>query len=127
MFWWRARSTVPLGDTDQVMLTLPWNGYPDVPVARFDDAAATLRRLDPGTLRRVVAEDYLELYNGTWRQDDDEELDQDGFIARITPTGVDVDEDRVEIYFDDGDLFGGHTIIVSLDAELQVTDVKLAG
>jgi hypothetical protein len=38
-----------------------------------------------------------------WSQDD-EDLDHDGFCARIAPTSVDIDEDGVQIYFDDGGL-----------------------
>ncbi len=126
--WWRTQSTVPLGGTDQVVLSLSMNGDPDVPAERFDEAAGILRRLDPRTLRRVVAEHYLELYNDTWCQDDDEELDHAGFCARITPTSVDIDEESgVQIYFDDGGLFLGHSIVVFLDAELQLAEIKLAG
>jgi hypothetical protein len=117
---------VPLGVTDQVVLSLSASGDPDVPAERFDEAAGILRRLDPRTVRRVVAEHYLELYNDTWCQDD-EDLDHDGFCARITPTSVDIDEDGVQIYFDDGGLFLGHSIVMLLDAELQLTEIKLAG
>jgi hypothetical protein len=55
LYWWQTRSTVPLGDTDQVVV------------------------------------------------------------------------DRVEIYFNDGGLFAEHTIVILLDRELRLTDVKLAG
>jgi hypothetical protein len=122
--WWRTQSTVPLGRTDQVMLSV--NGNPDVPAERFDEAAGILRRLDSQHLRRVVAEHYLELYNDTWCQDD-EDLDHDAFCARIAPTSIDIDEDGVQIYFDDGDLFLGHSILMLLDAQLQLTEIKLAG
>lgn len=98
----------------------------DVPAERFDEAADILGRLDPQTLRRVVAEDYLELYNDTWSQGD-EDLDHDGFCARATPTSVDIDEDGVQIYFDDGGLFLGHSIVMSFDEELQLAEIKLAG
>lgn len=127
--WWRTRSTVPLGGSDQVVLTLSVYGDPDLPAGRFDEAAGVLRRLDPRALRRSVAEYYLDLYNDTWCQDDDDEdLDHEGFCARIRPTSVDFDEEGgVEIYFDDGGLFLGHTIVMRLDAELRPADLKLAG
>jgi len=123
---WQTQSTVPLGGTDQVVLSLSVNGDTDVPAERFDDAARILRRLDPRTLRRIVAEHYLELYNDIWCQDD-EDLDHDGFCARITPTSIDIDEDGVQIYFDDGGLFLGHSILMLLDMELQLAEIKLAG
>lgn len=117
---------MPLGGVDQVMVSVWANRVQDVPAERFDEAADILGRLDPQTLRCVVAEDYLELYNDTWSQDD-EDLDYDGFCARITPTSVDIDEDGVQIYLDDGGLFLGHSIVVSFDAELRRTEIKLAG
>jgi hypothetical protein len=71
---------VPLGATGQVVLSLSASGDLDLPAERFDQAAGMLRRLDPRTLRRVVAEHYLDLYNDTWCQDD-EDLDLDGFVC----------------------------------------------
>jgi hypothetical protein len=127
MYWWETRSKVPLGGVEPVALTLTVSGEPELPAERFDEAAAVLRRLDPRILRRLVAEHYLELYNDTWCQDDDEELDEAGFMARIRPTSVDVNEDGVEIYFNDGGLFAEHSIVLSLDADLNLTDLKLAG
>jgi hypothetical protein len=126
--WWRTQSTVPLGETDQVILYVSAIGDPDVRAERFDEAAGVLGRLDPGTLRRAVAEAYLDLYNDLWSEDE-EDLDHDGFCARIKPTSVDVDEEGggVTIYFDDGGLFRGHTILMELDALLQPDDFKLGG
>ncbi len=117
---------MPFGDADQVMVSVWVTGDEEVPAQRFDEAAGILGRLDPQALRRVVAEGYLDLYNDTWSQDD-EDLDHDGFCARITPNSVDIDEDGVQVYFDDGDLFLGHSIVMSFDAELQLAEIKLAG
>jgi hypothetical protein len=125
--WWQTQSTVPLGGTDQVVLSLATNGDPDLPAARLDEAARILGRLDPQILRRTVAEHYLDLYNDTWCQDD-EDLDHDGFCARITPTSVDIDEEGgVQVYVNDGGLFLGHTIVVFFDADLELAEIKLAG
>lgn len=127
MFWWRAQQPIALAGGDQVMLTLSISAEPDLPAERFDEAAETLRRLDARSLRQLVAEELLELYNDTWRQDGNAELDLDGFGTRIRPTSVDVSEDGVEIYFDDGGLFGQHSIVVLLNTDLDLVDVKLAG
>jgi hypothetical protein len=127
MICWQTQSAVPLGDADEVVVALAVDSDLDIPVERLDEAAAIVRRLDPQTLRGAVAEQYLEVYNDTWRQDDDDELDRDGFIARITPTIVDIDIDVIQIYFNDGGLFAGHSLVMLLDTDLQVLDVKLAG
>ncbi|MEV4132148.1 GNAT family N-acetyltransferase [Dactylosporangium sp. NPDC049742] len=126
-FEWRALSPVRLAGTDEVTLVLtPIAGVDDGQGPLFDTAAGVVRRLDPHALRRTVAEACLELYNNTWRQDD-AELDEPAFTARITPTAVDVTEEDVTVYLDDGGLFGQHSIVVYLDLDLTVIDVKLAG
>jgi hypothetical protein len=127
MFCWQTRSPVPLGATDEVTVALTVTDDLDVPAGRLDQVAAIVRRLDPRALRGAVADDYLEVYNDTWRQDDDEALDRGGFVARIAPTFVDVDEDLIQVYLNDGGLFAGHSIVLSLDTDLRITDVKLAG
>lgn len=127
MFCWQTRSPVPLGETDEVTVALAATSDLDVSSDRLDQVATIVRRVDPRALRGAIAEDYLELYNDTWRQDDDEALDRAGFIARISPTFVDIDEDVIQVYFHDGDLFAGHSIVLSLDSALHITDIKLAG
>jgi hypothetical protein len=127
MICWQTQSAVPLGDADQVIIAVAVSSDLDIPVERLDEAAAIVRRLDLQNLRGAVAEEYLGLYNDTWRQDDDDELDHDGFIARITPTNVDIDVDVIQIYFNDGGLFAGHSLVLLLDTDLQVLDIKLAG
>jgi hypothetical protein len=124
---WCASSPVPLGGTDRVEVVLSVLDESDLPAGRLDEVAATAARLDPRALRHIVADDLLDLHNDTWCQDDDEILDRDGFLARIRPTLVDIDDDRLTVYFDDGGLFGGHSIVLTLDLDLEVLDVKLAG
>lgn len=102
----------------------------DTPWSKCDNtlASSDQRRSGAyGPARLRAAEPDLGLYNDTWRQDDDDELDHDGFIARITPTNVDIDVDVIQIYFNDGGLFAGHSLVLLLDTDLQVLDVKLAG
>ena len=126
LFCWQTRSEVPLGDADRVEVAVAVDSDEDIPVERLDEVAAIVRRLDPQALRDAVAEQYLELYNDGWRQDRDE-LSHGEFVARIRPTFVDVNFDVIEVYVNDGDLFGGHSIVLMLDTDLQVVDVKLAG
>lgn len=127
LFCWQTRSPVPLGDGEEVTVALTATSDLDIPADRLDQVVALLRRLDPQAMRRVVAEEYLELYNDTWREEDDEALGLDGFVARIAPTFVDIDEDVVQVYFRDGGLFADHSIVLMLDADLQIIDIKLAG
>jgi hypothetical protein len=52
-----------------------------------------------------------------WNEDQDDwtgPIDRDGFISRISLESIVLHEgDRFEAYFNDGDLFWGHSIVVS--------------
>lgn len=62
--------------------------------------------------RQVAAENLLKLYNGTWSEG--ETISEAEFAERITLEGLSFTEgdERVEVHYDDGDLFAGHSIKV---------------
>jgi hypothetical protein len=69
-------------------------------------------RLDE--IRRYAASKLLSLYNDTWRDQDHGILDVSGFAQRLTSPSLTVyEEGKTLVYFEDGDMFGGHYIEVT--------------
>jgi hypothetical protein len=83
-------------------------------------------RLDE--LRRFAADALLPLHNETWLDDDIGPVDQAGFVARLAnPAIVVYDQSGMAaVLFEDGGLFAGHWIEVSIDRG-EPTGADLAG
>ena len=113
------------------------SGSKDSDAGLFDRAAAILRRMDARAIYRHAAAGLLETHNdGGWRERVDETgqasetpvLDAQGFMAKLSPEAVKIDDDGgVDVYFNDGNLFWGHAVVVSLDAALSPVRVDIAG
>jgi len=93
--------------------------------ARFDAAAAALARLDADSIRSFVADELLDLYNETWSEADD--ISAQSFIARISPSAIEINEDGVNVFFAAGDLFHDHSILVTIDEDGELVEAKLVG
>ena len=66
-------------------------------------------------MHALIAKDLLRTYNSSWLDDDHGRLDRAGFIAKVTLNEISLlEEGFTMVYFDDGDLFGGHTIACSV-------------
>lgn len=78
-------------------------------------------------LRRAAAElELLELYNESWNEG--KPLGMAAFCRRLSLTRVDVSPDGdAEVCFADGELFAGHTILVSVNEDGEVDDASIAG
>jgi hypothetical protein len=78
--------------------------------------------------REMMVAQLLERMNEGWLDDDEEPITAAQFNRRVTLTHVSVSEgDGVELLFDDGELFGGHTIIATGTVEGGAEDVSLFG
>ena len=89
-------------------------------------AVANERRV----LARAVRTELLELYNDTWRRNDQPELSARELTARLTWQLLSVsgsDVVPVEFSYAAGDLFGGHGVTIEVDDELQFSDIDLRG
>jgi hypothetical protein len=93
-------------------------------------AEALVRALEPrlGALRLATAEQLLVLYNDTWREEDAAVETAASFAARIVLASVTVHPEggTFTLWFDDDDLFAGHSIEVCVAADGTV-DASLAG
>lgn len=80
-----------------------------------------------GGARRIAAESLIELKNDTWRGDASE-LTAEDLERRLSLDECEVATDgEAKLYFSDGGQFGGHSVVVRVDAEGECVDVQLAG
>ena len=70
--------------------------------------------------KECIAEEFLELYNDNWRFGDDDENDPDKpeltkeeFMEALTLQSFLFYSEEVEVFFDDNDMFLGHSLIAS--------------
>ena len=70
--------------------------------------------------KECIAEEFLELYNDNWRFGDDDENDPDKpeltkeeFMEALTLQSFLFYSEDVEVFFDDNDMFFGHSLIAS--------------
>ena len=70
--------------------------------------------------KECIAEEFLELYNDNWRFGDDDENDPDKpeltkeeFMEALTLQSFLFYGEDVEVFFDDNDMFLGHSLIAS--------------
>jgi hypothetical protein len=77
--------------------------------------------------RREASEILCELKNETWAGEDPP-LSAAELALRLSLEACEIDADGLaSLYFADGGLFGGHSVVVYVDAEGHFVDAKLAG
>ena len=79
-------------------------------------------------MRDFAAKQYLAIYNDTWREEEDPILTAVEFFSRLNrPSIVLYDEiGAAAIYFEDSDMFAGHSIEVSIDSG-RISHASLVG
>ncbi|HEX9048468.1 MAG TPA: DUF2262 domain-containing protein [Verrucomicrobiae bacterium] len=116
----------------KVRVIIDWMGAtPAEALKRSQEICERLRVREP-EYRRKIASDLLRLYNDNWR--DGETLDADGFMRRISLSDIsigaadfDAEYGCASVSYSDGDLFAGHSIDVTLDADLNYVKSQIAG
>lgn len=82
-------------------------------------------------IRSYAAEELVELANDWLADDEDAELDEiteEIFVSRLTLSSITVSENGdFTIYYDDGDLFWGHVIIVEGNINGTFETAQIAG
>ena len=84
--------------------------------------------------KECIAEKYLDLYNSNWRFGDDDEDDPDKpeltkkeFMEALSLRSLLFYSEDVEVFFDDNDMFLGHSLIASeFDGE-NFNDAQMFG
>ena len=89
--------------------------------------ATELIRMLPD-MKKFATKQLLDTYNDSWAEDEDEELNATQFEANlVSPQIVIYDEvGAATVYFADSDMFGGHSIDVSIN-DGKITDASLVG
>jgi len=89
----------------------------------WSDQAAWKERTE-----QFAVKELLELKNGAWLEDDESEFTAERFIAAMTLTSISIcPEGEFEFWYDDGDLFWGHSIMVSGNLQDGPTDAGIHG
>ena len=84
--------------------------------------------------KECIAEKYLDLYNNNWRFGDDDEDDPDKpeltkeeFMEALSLQSLLFYSEDIEVFFDDNDMFLGHSLIASeFDGE-NFNDAQMFG
>ena len=78
--------------------------------------------------RTYAAEELTDTANDWLEEDDAEELTKEDFTKRLSISEVCVSTDgNFDIFYNDGDMFGGHVVIVSGNIETGIEDADMAG
>ena len=75
--------------------------------------------------RRQTAAALIDTHNDYWN--DGDKIDVDTFRDRITLESIVFYVIYIELFYEDGDLFGGHSIYASLDSGLRFKDAAFEG
>ena len=80
------------------------------------------------TIEETICHELLETKNEDWLEEGEKEVSEKDFMKRLTLEDINFfDDSSAELYFNDGDLFWGHSIVIDLSADYQLDDIKLAG
>jgi hypothetical protein len=122
--WWAGQREIAPG------LTIPVSVSPnDVALETvLVRAGRTFLRVQQSdaSLRQSASEVLLELCNEEWNEE--EPISGADFVARMAPKELTIDSDgSATLYYDDGDLFWGHSILVEMDDSGVFQDASIAG
>ena len=78
-------------------------------------------------IRFYTANKLLDLYNNSWNQN--EKIDYETFIQQMKLEEVifNLDENSLQFWYNDGDLFLGHGIVVDVDGDGLFQDARIVG
>lgn len=76
-------------------------------------------------LRKAAVKALLDTHNDNWNEGD--KIDEAMFTRRMSLDGVAFYSDRAEAYYFDGDLFGGHMIVVPFKYDGAIEEAYIAG
>jgi len=76
----------------------------------------------------VIIRDLLPLKNDSWLDENETVLSEERFLEAISLTSIDFDQNAgATLYYDDGNTFFGHTIVVEISSKQKVKQASIAG
>jgi hypothetical protein len=67
-------------------------------------------------LRQFASEELLDVYTDHWADADEPPMDRETFVTKLAEPEIALDAiGKAHVYFQDGDLFWGHTIVVRVE------------
>ncbi|MBD1385323.1 DUF2262 domain-containing protein [Mucilaginibacter rigui] len=79
-------------------------------------------------VKQFAANALIEDKNSEWLEENEAPVSEEAFMQTIEFKGVlAFSEGSFEIYFNDNDLFWGHTIIVDVDQDFNLSGVNIGG
>ncbi len=129
--WWEGQAELSPGRLVRISLSVDDEKAGDEVAGEATDreparrALVRLQEHEPEA-RIAAADELLEIYNTEWN--DVAPLDEDEFTARLTLNDVSLSfNGSAELFYDDGGLFGGHAVLVTMAANGNFTDADIAG
>ena len=77
--------------------------------------------------KEYTAHKLLKLKNDLWLKEDEKKVTKKDFKNRMKFTSLYVFSESANFYFDDGNLFWGHTIEVTINQNLEFIDANIVG
>jgi len=124
---WNAAIDFAPEDTVSISIT-PNDAGDDAAIASGADFITWLRENEPNA-RAYAAGKMFELAED-WHEEDEEPeaITAASFAGRITLSEITFDSSgEASLWYNDGDVFAGHVIVVSVDANQAFTDVQMMG
>lgn len=79
-------------------------------------------------INAYLGKNQLKEYNDVWRLENESRMTKQQLIERVQLTTITVHADGTASYwFDDGDIFEGHCIVLDLDSNTQLVDSSTPG
>ena len=125
--YWTGRAEI--GGVGLVGISVDSEGSDDVaPSEAFENARRAYRAIrekEPAA-RDFAAEALLDMHNQAWNEG--QATDEETFVQKMILEDISfLPDGSAELFYNAGDLFGGHSIIVTLDEEGDFDDADLAG
>lgn len=122
--WYEGHREIAPGHTIELRISAE-KGVPDAWVARARQVYQSVQEHEVA-FREAAADALLSLHNNAWN--DETPIDRKTFAGRMSWQGLSIyTGGGVQLNYDDGDLFWGHTIAVTLGEDNTVQDVNIEG